>query len=318
MKCEMTERWHQARRGVSTSFVFEQIDGSVPHAAVAIDAPGEKGFGISRHVFSGGARISAVSADHLIVIQPNRVTRMRCRIADDKLEHSAPAWNATICPAGARAEAACDEDIDIVILSIPVETVAFAALQGTHRSHLLEPRLRGRDTRLKRFVQNVLQDALPGDVVDPLWWNQATDVLIDHLLSNYTRSAPRGLGKLNPAQIRCVREHVRENLSDPLTVDMLAKLVGHSRAHFTRAFTHATGLTPHHYVMRSRLSRAYDLMRREGCGPASAAIGAGFADQSHLAAWTRRIFGTTTGRMRWAARDRLSTNLQDRRSGGRH
>jgi AraC family transcriptional regulator len=311
-----TFRWQLDKRSDTVPFAFAQPDGSAPDTGISIDAPGERGFGISRHAFSGGARISAVPTDNLIVIQTNRVGRMRCRIADEKLEHRSQSWNVTICPAGASAEADCDEDVEIVILSVPVETIGFAASQTTHGSHVLDPRLEGLDPPLTAFVRNVLCHAPPGIAADPLWWDQATDLLVDHLISNYASVSKGRSRKLSVEQVHAVQGYIRANACEPLTVDMLAKTVGHSRAHFTRAFTQATGLTPHYYVMRTRLSHAYDLMRQENCGPAAAAAGAGFTDQSHLAAWTRRVFGTTTGRMRRATRrpssDGPSTDVQER------
>ncbi len=48
---------------------------------------------------------------------------------------------------------------------------------------------------------------------------------------------------------------------DPLTVDDLAAAAGLSRAHFSREFRKAFGVSPHAYLLTRRLERAASLLR---------------------------------------------------------
>ena len=48
---------------------------------------------------------------------------------------------------------------------------------------------------------------------------------------------------------------------EPLTVDVMARAAGLSRAHFSREFRRAFGETPHAYLLTRRLERAAGLLR---------------------------------------------------------
>jgi hypothetical protein len=61
--------------------------------------------------------------------------------------------------------------------------------------------------------------------------------------------------------------------------------------HFTRVFTRSVGMTPHRYVVHLRLQRAIELVREGQSGLAEIAVRTGFADQSHLSRWVRRVHG---------------------------
>jgi AraC family transcriptional regulator len=293
-----THRWQDAQGKPASPVKFEQGDGSQPSGVFSVKWPGAKGFHVSRHLFTGGAHVQAVPADHLVVVQPRRVGLMKCRIGDHRLDHRPAEWNVTICPAGMPCEAESDDDADIIMVSLPVDTFAFAAAESAHQTIELDTRLEGRDDRLAALIQVTMQRATPATGSDPLWWDQATDLLVDHLLVHYATKPldvpSRGLGR---QQLRAIRDFVHDNIAEPLTVEMLAAVVGHTRSHFTRRFRLATGLTPHQYVVRTRLGVAHRLLRDGVCTPAQAAADAGFADQSHLSAWTRRMFGATVREM---------------------
>src|SRR5262249_60850459 len=77
----------------------------------------------------------------------------------------------------------------------------------------------------------------------------------------------------------------------PIEVATLAKIAGRSPFHFSRVFAQSVGITPHRYVVHLRLQRAVELARRGRFGLAEIAIRTGFADQSHLWRWVRRVHG---------------------------
>lgn len=55
-------------------------------------------------------------------------------------------------------------------------------------------------------------------------------------------------------------EHIARNLGAKLDVDMLARVSGLSRAHFSRSFAAMTGLPPAEYVQQQRMRRAARLL----------------------------------------------------------
>jgi AraC family transcriptional regulator len=83
------------------------------------------------------------------------------------------------------------------------------------------------------------------------------------------------------------------HLDEPIEVAALAGIARRSPFHFTRVFTQSVGVSPHRYVVHLRLERAIELMRDGQSGLAEIAASTGFADQSHLSRWVRRVHGVS-------------------------
>ena len=79
------------------------------------------------------------------------------------------------------------------------------------------------------------------------------------------------------------------------SLDALASATGVTGFHVIRAFTRATGLSPHHFLVQVRVQRARSLLAA-GTAPSIVAAMTGFADQSHLTAQFKRYVGITPGR----------------------
>lgn len=92
--------------------------------------------------------------------------------------------------------------------------------------------------------------------------------------------------------VRSVCSFLRENMTRNISLDELAALSSLSPWHFLRTFRDETGLPPHAYLTQIRIREAERLLRA-GYSPSLAAAETGFADQSHLTRWFRRIVGTT-------------------------
>jgi AraC family transcriptional regulator len=56
-------------------------------------------------------------------------------------------------------------------------------------------------------------------------------------------------------------------------------------------------MTPHRYVVRLRLRRAVELVREGRSSLAEIAALIGFADQSHLSRWVRRVHGVSLSQL---------------------
>ncbi len=107
--------------------------------------------------------------------------------------------------------------------------------------------------------------------------------------------------------IAVIREHRQdEMLASPAApvrticdkpVGEIAARMGMSREGFSRMFARRAGMPPHAFRLASRLNQARKLLR---AGETIAAVAAetGFADQSHLGRWFRRVFGVTPGQYR--------------------
>jgi AraC-like DNA-binding protein len=105
-----------------------------------------------------------------------------------------------------------------------------------------------------------------------------------------------------PKAVRLAREYLDANAPLPVALADLCAVAGLSGNHLTRVFSLNVGMPPHAYQIMLRVKRARKLLAA-GATPASAAAGAGFADQSHLTRHFARITGLTPGRYRKIVQD---------------
>lgn len=104
---------------------------------------------------------------------------------------------------------------------------------------------------------------------------------------------------------------IDENAHDALDLDHAARAAGLSAYHFLRLFSAVLGVTPHQYLVRSRLRRAARLLADEERRISDIAFDAGFGDLSNFVRTFRRAAGVTPRAYRRAARGDRKI-LQDR------
>ncbi len=102
---------------------------------------------------------------------------------------------------------------------------------------------------------------------------------------------------------------------ESIDLDGAASASGLSPFHFLRVFSSVLGVTPHQYLIRSRLRRAARLLADEARSISDIAFDVGFGDLSNFVRTFRRAAGVSPRRFRQAARgDRRI--FQDRLAAG--
>jgi AraC family transcriptional regulator len=94
-------------------------------------------------------------------------------------------------------------------------------------------------------------------------------------------------------QLRKVQDYVQERLADEIAVETLAELVNLSPFHFSRVFKQATGMAPHQYVTRERITLAQQLIRETSRSLIEVGLEVGYTSPSHFAKVFRRVTGVT-------------------------
>lgn len=133
---------------------------------------------------------------------------------------------------------------------------------------------------------------------NPAYARSLAAALAAHVIRRYATDRlriPGRPGGLSAPALRAVINLVQDHLGEEMPVERLAREVNLSAAHFARLFKHSTGLTPHDYVLRSRLSRAKQLLAGGATSLVETASLAGFCDQAHMTRGFRRLLGTTPG-----------------------
>lgn len=155
------------------------------------------------------------------------------------------------------------------------------------------------------FVMERLSDALAAaeSSDDP---NSA--ICADALrLAILTRQFSRQAGATSPVEIPCGRnirslqkwrlkrviQYVDENLSAKITLQDFAAVAGLSRMHFAAQFRAAMGMRPHEYLLKCRIERAEQLLKRNDIPLVEIALTVGFQTQAHFTTVFKRFTGDT-------------------------
>jgi AraC family transcriptional regulator len=88
---------------------------------------------------------------------------------------------------------------------------------------------------------------------------------------------------------------IEEHLGSKITIGEMADLVALSKSHFCRAFKQSIGSCPMSYVAARRVERAKLMMTSSQERLSDIALACGFADQSHLNRYFRRVVGVSPG-----------------------
>ena len=89
---------------------------------------------------------------------------------------------------------------------------------------------------------------------------------------------------------------IEANAAEPLDLESMARQAGLSPFHFLRVFARVLGVTPHQYLVRTRLRRAAQLLARRDLPVTEVALEVGFADLSNFVRTFRRAAGISPAR----------------------
>lgn len=86
---------------------------------------------------------------------------------------------------------------------------------------------------------------------------------------------------------------IEEHTSRELTLEQIARTTGMSACHFLRVFSRVLGVTPHQYLLRSRLRRAARLLTARDLSVTEIAYAVGFGDLSNFTRTFQRAAGVS-------------------------
>lgn len=129
--------------------------------------------------------------------------------------------------------------------------------------------------------------------------------------SSRPKGTARDRGRAVEAALR-----IDEGSSEPLDLETVASEAGLSPYHFLRLFAGVLGVTPHQYLIRSRLRRAARLLADDSRSITDVAFDVGFGDLSNFVRTFHRAAGVSPRVFRRAAKgdrkifqDRLAASL---------
>ena len=283
--------------GTDELYLIQQ-NGSLPTTLAAGSAPGESGVSLLRTSFCDGVHFSATPRQHLIWFQLSTM-RIECRRAGRKLTQDVSMGSLAICPAGIDCAADAEEGGDAILVAVDPGQLALATVEHSAPDAQLIERLSGYDNALLELARILAEESASDYPNGPLFWNESASAFVGRLAARHTSEhESQTRGRLGKRVLGRLRDYIIAHLDEPIAVAALASIVGRSPYHFSRVFSRSVGISPHRYVVHLRLQRAIELIRDGRSSLAEIAARTGFADQSHLSRWVRRVHGVPLTQVR--------------------
>jgi AraC family transcriptional regulator len=272
-----------------------QKDGGLPVTLAAGSPSGESGVSVFRNRFEGGVHYASPAAkQHQMCFQLSPTLRIERRLAGRTLRHDSPTGTLAICPAGMDCGADGEGTYDSLLIAIDPSRLALAAAEESAVEVRLTGCLSDHDQALLNLAQVLASESVNHYRNGPLFWNDVANRFIGGVLELHTTEPqPRVRGSLGKHVLTRLKEYIIAHIDEQIEVATLANMAGRSPFHFTRVFTRSVGVTPHRYVVHLRLQRAIELVREGRSSLGEIAAATGFADQSHLSRWVRRVHGVS-------------------------
>lgn len=247
---------------------------------------------------------------HVAMVYLGRPLEMRAKMGNrDQYRHLVEG-DVTIVPAGLPSEWGWRGEWSVDCLHMYLEPSFFEKVSADTDVDAARIEIANvfgvRDPRIEQVGKLLLSELEDGGLMGDLYAQSLANVLMIHLLRHHSslgRRNARKLGReykgaLSKRMLRSVTDYVEDNLVHDLTLDELAGIAHMSPYHFSRLFKRSTGLSPHQYVVRKRVERAKELLINTELTLHEVALSVGFADQSHLSRYTKRLLGTSPKSLR--------------------
>lgn len=197
-----------------------------------------------------------------------------------------------------RWRAVGDEPFQVMHLYLSVqlfERVAAEILGKAASTLRLRDISGGRDHRLSSMLELIHAEVTDEGQGSELFVQGLAQALTVHLIRHYAAydAEMRPSNALPGAKLRRAIAFMEANLQDPFDLTQLAQTVGMSPFHFSRLFKKATGLSPSHYFIRQRITKAQQLLQETDVSIIEVGMSVGYSSPSHFAQIFRREAGVS-------------------------
>lgn len=161
------------------------------------------------------------------------------------------------------------------------------------------PEFHVRDARIEHVAWALAAELQSAHPVGRAYAESLSIALCMQLLRRYARPPSRPAVRSIPARrLQRAIDYIQEHLDEDLSLMHLAEIAGMSPSHFKVLFKRSTGAAVHQYILKARVDLAVRLIELDRVPLREIAAQAGFADQSHMSRWVRRLTGRSPSVLR--------------------
>ncbi|PRE75820.1 AraC family transcriptional regulator [Burkholderia multivorans] len=201
-------------------------------------------------------------------------------------------------PPGFAFSSRWSSDIEWITLHFDPSWLARAGLHAGGQTMPTVPHLDVNDDLLMQIVRSIHEDAVAGAPLGPTYVETLGAAALRRMA--YLESTRQAREYTHARSMHAAVEYIRDNFREPLTLVALAEAVGYpgDLYAFIRSFKKAHGVTPHQYIIETRLQAARDLIERGRSDVTEAALACGFSTTSHFSATFRKRWGISPSELK--------------------
>ncbi len=254
-----------------------------------------------QHSFDGLP--SQVLDHHCILLNLGMPFTLSAQFSRDHFEGAVNSGEVAILPAGA-SWSCRDEDsgtCNVLLLSLRPLFVRNAVIDfdPSLKNMELTPHIGFQCQNIRLLAMSLLGESNEANVAGGLYADSLAVAIAMQVARHYShvKDLHTGHGGMAPRRLRkamgLIDEHLANEYEGRVGLRSVAREVGMSYFHFSRAFKQSTGVTPTNYIAERRIERAKKLMRETDSPISEIALRSGFSSQSHFTTCFRRVAGVT-------------------------
>jgi AraC family transcriptional regulator len=243
------------------------------------------------------------SESHCLVLNLGRPLHLNAHFGKRNFEGKVCAGEVAIIPAGSswacRSQSSHVRNLLLLYLRPLFVRSAVTELNFSYKEIGLTPQIGFRNRHIRHVAMSLLHELNEANVVGRLYADSLATALAMQLVRRYSslQDIHIGRGGMAPHKLRkaigLIDHHLAEQEEGRVALRVVAKEVGMSYFHFSRAFKQSIGMSPTNFIAERRIERAKRLLQETELPISEIALRAGFSSQSHFTTSFRRVAGAT-------------------------
>jgi AraC family transcriptional regulator len=243
------------------------------------------------------------SDDHCLMLNLSAPINLNASVGKSDFTGNVRAGEVAIIPAGTtwscQSEGSHSHNLLLLYLRPLYVRSAAAEFDVSYQELPLTPQIGFPSPHIRHIALSLLSELQEANVVGRLYADSLAIGLAMQLIRHYSslKDIQIGHGGMAPHRLRkaigLIDQHVDGEEEGRVALRFVAREVGMSYFHFSRAFKQSLGMTPTNYIAARRIERAKRLMQETDSPISEIALRSGFSSQSHFTTSFRRLAGVT-------------------------